>query len=199
FSILTQLNGVLISTSERLLNASEILTAKIISDISYANELNQTLSWILLITVLGGLAILGATLARDIIRFVKNLEISREKLRLSENNLKVTLDSIGDAVIATDNQGVITRMNPSAEMLTGWPFSTAAGKKLPEVFRIINAQTRQTVADPAEKVIATGKIIGLANHTVLISRDGKEYQIADSGAPIRNTDGETIGVVLVFR
>ena len=199
FSILTQLNGVLISTSERLLNASEILTAKIISDISYANELNQTLSWILLITVLGGLAILGATLARDIIRFVKNLEISREKLRLSENNLKVTLDSIGDAVIATDNQGVITRMNPSAEMLTGWPFSTAAGKKLPEVFRIINAQTRQTVADPAEKVIATGKIIGLANHTVLISRDGKEYQIADSGAPIRNTDGATIGVVLVFR
>ena len=199
FSILTQLNGVLISTSERLLNTSEILTAKIISDISYDNKLNQTSSWFLLITILGGLTILGAMLARDIIRFVENLEISRAKLSLSENNLKVTLDSIGDAVIATDNQGVITRMNPSAEMLTGWPFSAAAGKKLPEVFRIINAQTRQKVADPAEKVIATGKIIGLANHTVLISRDGSEYQIADSGAPIRNADGQTIGVVLVFR
>ena len=199
FAILTELNVILVSTSERLLNTSEILTAKIISDISYDNKLNQTSSWFLLITILGGLTILGAMLARDIIRFVENLEISRAKLSLSENNLKVTLDSIGDAVIATDNQGVITRMNPSAEMLTGWPFSAAAGKKLPEVFRIINAQTRQKVADPAEKVIATGKIIGLANHTVLISRDGSEYQIADSGAPIRNADGQTIGVVLVFR
>jgi PAS domain S-box-containing protein len=121
------------------------------------------------------------------------------KLRLSENNLQITLDSIGDAVITTDTEGVITRMNPMAERLTGWAAAEALGRPLPEVFRIINAQTRQTVANPAAKVLASGALVGLANHTLLVARDGREFQIADSGAPIRDAKGRVVGVVLVFR
>ena len=199
FTALTKLNGNLITAGDRLLNTSEKLSARIVSDISYANLLNRSLSWGLLITILGGLGILGAMLARDIIQFVEDLKKSRENSRASESNLKVTLNSLGDGVIATDDKGVITRMNPSAERLTGWHSTEALGRRLSEVFHIVNAHTRKTVASPAEKVLAEGKIIGLANHTVLIDRSGKEYQIADSGAPILDTDGQIVGMVLVFR
>ena len=119
-------------------------------------------------------------------------------IREREQNLSLTLDSIGDAVIATDTSGNITRMNPVAEALTGWHASEATGRSLPEVFRIINAKTRESVADPVEKVLRTGRIVSLANHTVLISKDGSEYQIDDSGAPIIDNDGNLFGVVLVF-
>nr|NJM01071.1 PAS domain S-box protein [Desulfobacula sp.] len=127
--------------------------------------------------------------------------ISRREKALVENEtrMRITLDSIGDAVITTDDHGRITRMNPMAEKLTGRPLTEAAGRPLPEVFRIINAHTRGPVANPVTKVLAEGKIIGLANHTLLVSGDGNEYQIADSGAPIRDTDGQIVGVVLVFR
>ena len=111
----------------------------------------------------------------------------------------ITLNSIGDAVIATDKNGAITRMNPMAEQLTGWSLETAAGQPLAEVFHIVNAYTRQEVANPVKKVLATGEIVGLANHTMLISKDGREYQVSDSGAPIRHPDGRIVGVVLVFR
>ncbi|MFW5777464.1 MAG: PAS domain S-box protein [Spirochaetota bacterium] len=117
----------------------------------------------------------------------------------SEENLRVTLESIGDAVIATDRLGVVTRMNPVAERLCGWPREEAIGRALPEVFHIVNADTRARVADPAARVLETGHTVGLANHTVLIARDGTEYQIADSAAPIVNEAGEVAGVVLVFR
>ena len=90
-------------------------------------------------------------------------------------------------------------MNPVAETLTGWTLAEAAGRPLPEVFRIINAQTRQPVVDPVAKVLETGYIVGLANHTALIARDGTERQIADSASPIRNAAGKTMGVVLIFR
>jgi PAS domain S-box-containing protein len=124
----------------------------------------------------------------------------REKALIdSESHLSITLNSIGDAVIATDNQGLITRMNPLAVNLTGWKEDSAVGKHLTEVFRIVNAYTRQTVTDPVEKVLAKGEIVGLANHTILIARNGNEYQIADSGAPICHEDGRIVGVVLVFR
>ena len=122
-----------------------------------------------------------------------------ERLRLSENNLRITLDSIGDAVITTDTDGRITRMNPMAEQLTGWSGDQAAGLLLPEVFRIVNAHNRRREPNPAEKVLATGKTVGLANHTILIAKSGREFQIADSGAPIRDADGQVVGVVLVFR
>ncbi len=119
--------------------------------------------------------------------------------RRNEEDLRVTLDSIGDAVIATDTDGRITRMNPVAEQLTGWTRAEARNRPLLEVFRIISAHTRKAAENPVEKVLQTNLVVGLANHTVLVSRDGTEFQIADSGAPIRSSSGETIGVVLVFR
>ena len=116
-----------------------------------------------------------------------------------EEHLSRTLDSIGDAVISTDAEGRVTRLNPVAEQLTGWGGDAALGRPLGEVFRIINALSRQPVADPVQKVLDSGQVVGLANHTVLIARDGREYPIADSGAPIRNQEGRIIGVILVFR
>ena len=121
-------------------------------------------------------------------------------LRANEQNLATTFNSIGDAVIATDGAGRVTRMNRVAEELTGWPLAEAAGRLLPEIFVIVNEMTRHPVTNPVEKVLETGTIVGLANHTVLIARDGTERPIADSGAPIFDMDGATItGVVLVFR
>ncbi|WP_319410001.1 PAS domain S-box protein [uncultured Desulfosarcina sp.] len=117
----------------------------------------------------------------------------------SETRMRIILDSIGDAVIATDANGAVTRINPMAEKLTGWSSVEANGRHLTEVFQIVNAHTRQTVANPVDKVLSRGEIVGLANHTMLIARDGQEYQIADSGAPIRHPDGRIVGVVLVFR
>ncbi len=111
----------------------------------------------------------------------------------------VTLASIGDAVITTDAQGRVTFLNDEAERLTGWKNADAAGQPLPTVYHIINEETRATVEDAVKKVFRTGAVVGLANHTVLIARDGREFIIDDSGAPIRQGDGKIIGVVLVFR
>ena len=132
-------------------------------------------------------------------RFIAERNKALESLRRSQENLRITLDSIGDGVIATDTRGHVTRMNPVAEKLTGWKTEDASGKPLFDVFRIINAHTRKPVDNPVEKVLATDQIVGLANHTVLVARDGSEYQIADSGAPIRSDSGDIQGVVLVFR
>ena len=123
---------------------------------------------------------------------------TNQAIRLEQDNLSITLHSIGDAVIATDAQGCINRMNPVAERLTGWPLSDAAGQPLLDVFRIINAQTRLPVINPVQLVMERGEVVGLANHTVLLARDGHEYQIADSAAPIRDGTGQIVGVVLVF-
>ncbi len=111
----------------------------------------------------------------------------------------MTLASIGDAVITTDARGRVTFLNPEAERLTGWRISEAMGLPLTAVFRIINEQTRQPMADPVKKVLESGQVIGLANHTLLLSRDGREIAIADSGAPIRHPGGPMLGVVLVCR
>ncbi len=110
-----------------------------------------------------------------------------------------TLRSIGDAVIATDGDGKVSLMNAVACELTGWSEEAAKGKDLQDIFKIINQETRETVENPVSKVRRLNKVVGLANHTVLISKSGKEYNIDDSGAPIRNADGEMVGVVLVFR
>ncbi len=120
-------------------------------------------------------------------------------LEESQERLSVTLFSIGDAVIATDANGRITLLNGVAQKLTGWQQEMAVGKALQEVFQIVNALTREPVEDPVKRVLATGEIVGLANHTVLISRNRTEYQIADSAAPIKKSTGEIVGVVLVFR
>ena len=124
--------------------------------------------------------------------------LAREQLRLSQENLAITLQSIGDAVIATDRTGNITQMNATAERLTGWTLDEARGRPLADVFCIIDAQTRLPAASPVERVMALGTVVGLTNHTALVARDGREYQIADSGAPIRDAQQNIVGVVLVF-
>ncbi len=109
-----------------------------------------------------------------------------------------TLTSIGDAVIVTDTRGEVVLLNAVAGKLTGWE-EEAVGKPLNEVFRIVNETTRKAVENPVEKVLREGTIVGLANHTVLINRDGVDVPIDDSGAPVRNKNGDLTGVVLVFR
>src|SRR5271157_97751 len=113
--------------------------------------------------------------------------------------LRVTLSSIGDAVITTDAAGRVTFLNRVAESLTGWLTADAAGRPLPEVFQVINEQTRRPVENPALRALRDGTVVGLANHTVLIARDGTERPVDDSAAPMRDGSGATIGAVLVFR
>lgn len=124
---------------------------------------------------------------------------AEDALRRSEQNLAVTLNSIGDGVITTDAERRIARMNPVAEQMTGWTQSEAAGHPIDDVFHIVNEKTRRRAIIPVDEVLESGVIQGLANHTVLISRDGTEWLIADSAAPIRDDTGRVVGVVLVFR
>lgn len=141
-----------------------------------------------------GITILDASIKMAFKLFEANRMLEEEK-----EHLKTTLNSIGDAVIATDIEGCVTRMNPVAENLTGWKIGEATGKPIEEIFTIINAITRLTVESPVSKVISKGITVELAKHTVLIARNGAEYQIADSGAPIKNSDGKITGTVLIFR
>jgi len=123
---------------------------------------------------------------------------SERAARHSEAQLATTLRSIGDAVIATDRRGRVRFMNPVAERLTGWPLAEAAERPLAEVFRIVNERTGRPVESPVDKVLEDGTTVGLANHTVLLARDGREIPIEDSGAPVRSPGGAIEGVVLVF-
>ena len=124
---------------------------------------------------------------------------AEEALRRSEDSLSATLYSIGDAVLAADERGRVTRINPVAERLTGWSEKEAIGRPIDEVFDIVNEDTRARAPNPVNRVLAEGIVVGLANHTSLISRDGTERPIADSGAPIHDAQGATRGAVLVFR
>jgi len=128
----------------------------------------------------------------------KNLKSYYYELEESEQNLSITLHSIGDGVIATDTSGLITRMNMAAERLTGWSFSDALGRSLDDVFRIIKTETRLPADNPVEMVMTHAQVLSLANHITLLARDAKEYQIANSAAPIRNAQEQIVGVVLVF-
>ena len=119
--------------------------------------------------------------------------------REQRERLEVTLSSIGDAVIATDADGKVTFLNQVAEALTGWKQIDAAGRPLDEVFRIVNEKSRQPVESPVSKVLREGGIVGLANHTVLIGKDGTECAIEDSAAPMLDAAGEISGIVMVFR
>ena len=150
----------------------------------------------------------GSSSARFVALTQKIEELSREltrrhraelEVRQQRELLHVTLSSIGDAVIATDPDGYVTFMNHIAAQLTGWERSEAAGRPIAEVFRIVNEDTRDDVENPVAKVLAFGQVVGLANHTLLISRDGRERPIDDSGAPIVDASGRLHGVVLVFR
>jgi len=129
------------------------------------------------------------------------LELKQRTADLLENKkwLQTTLRSIGDAVIATDARGHITLMNPVSEKLTGWEEKEAAGRALEDIFNIINEETRKRTDNPVDRVLREGIIVGLANHTVLIAKDGTELPIDDSAAPIKDDKGNILGVVMVFR
>jgi len=122
-----------------------------------------------------------------------------EALQKSEQWFSTTLKSIGDAVIATDTKGNVIFLNSIAEFLTGWKQEEAAGKPLNKILNIINEKTGKPVENPIKRVLREGVIVGLANHTVLIAKDGKRYPIADSGAPIKDNKGKIIGAVMVLR
>ncbi len=121
------------------------------------------------------------------------------ELQEQKDLLAVTLASIGDCVMVADNDGRINFMNGVAEEVTGWTLQEALGRPTAEVFHILNERTRETVENPVERVLKHGVIVGLANHTLLVRKDGTEIPIDDSGAPIRGPDGGMRGVVLVFR
>ncbi len=124
-------------------------------------------------------------------------ESERER-RETQEELRTTLYSIGDAVITTDTSGLVKMMNPVAERLTGWREAEARGKPLKEVFHIITEETRAEAENPVEHVLRDGIVVGLANHSILVARDGREIPIADAGSPIRDEKGVIAGVVLVF-
>ncbi len=124
----------------------------------------------------------------------------KEKVLVEEKErLSVTLRSIGDGVICTNREGIVVLINKVAEKLTGWKEKEAIGRPVSEVFHIVNEKTRERCENPVERVLETGGVVGLANNTVLIAKDGTERILADSGAPIRDREGKIIGVVLVFR
>ncbi|HYX30087.1 MAG TPA: PAS domain S-box protein, partial [Pyrinomonadaceae bacterium] len=121
-----------------------------------------------------------------------------DELKRQRKWLEVTLASIGDGVITVDSDGRVTTLNPVAEQLTGWTTAEAKDQPLGKVFHIVNEDTRGEVENPALRAMKEGVIFGLANHTLLLTKDGREISIDDSGAPIRS-GGETIGAILVFR
>ncbi len=121
------------------------------------------------------------------------------KLRASVERHSITLQAVGDGIIATDAQGRVELLNPIAEALTGWSQEEACGRPLTEVFHIVNEETKEQEEDPVVKVLRDGRVVGLANHTLLIAKDGAKRPVADSAAPIRDPRGEIVGVILVFR
>ena len=138
-------------------------------------------------------------LLRDIRRIIR-LQADTERNLFDEKKLlSTTLSSIGDAVITTDAKGFVKTLNPVAERLTGWSTDEAQSASAATVFRVIDARTREPIESPIDNVLVSGEIVYLSNHTTLIAKDGKEYQIADSAAPIRDPEnGEIQGMVLVF-
>ena len=135
----------------------------------------------------------------DLRRDISERKRAEDALRASEQWLSTTLRSLGDAVIATDAQGLVSLMNPVAEILTGWYEAEALGKPLEDVFNIINEQTGAQAENPVARVLREGVVVGLANHTVLIAKDETKRPIADSGAPISDAEGNLMGTVMVFR
>ncbi|MHB0874787.1 MAG: PAS domain S-box protein [Anaerolineae bacterium] len=150
-----------------------------------------------------GLSMMLATFASFLVRRRSDLEaqvaLRTAELGESQEWLAATLRSIGDGVISTDVQGNVAALNSVAETLTGWTTGEARGRPVTEVLHIIDATTRTEASNPVQRALAEGRVIDLANHTVLVARDGNEYHIADSCAPIHDLDGHIIGAVIVFR
>jgi PAS domain S-box-containing protein len=194
---ISAIDGVLREFSYRSLSSQPDLV--VVVGQSHDNMLAPWRRFAGLVLAVWLLAVLAlAALGAAVVRASRDRQRSEDALRRREQDLAIALHSIGDAVIATDVAGRVTRMNPVAERLTGWPLADALGRPLDEVFHIISAQTRLPAANPVQRVLATGEVIGLANHTALLARDGQEYQIADSAAPTRDAAGAIQGVVQVF-
>jgi diguanylate cyclase (GGDEF)-like protein/PAS domain S-box-containing protein len=141
-----------------------------------------------------------ARLAQNFNRMTQSLQVAWTERDERERFLQTTLLSIGDAVIVTDPSGLVMKLNPVAEQLTGWSADKARGRPLQEVFHIVNAKDRLDAENPVDRVLREGAVTGLANQTILIGRDGSEFQIADSAAPIRlDAESPLLGVILVFR
>jgi PAS domain S-box-containing protein len=163
----------------------------------YDRAIDQTIASIYLASLL---AVAGLVfLAYYILRQIDLRERHAQELRAREEWFRVTLTSIGDAVIATDKEGAVTFLNPVAETLTGIELARAKGRNILEVFPIVNEQTLKPAENPVNKVLEVGQVVGLANHTALLRKDGTQIPIEDSAAPIRDSNGELLGVVLVFR
>ena len=157
----------------------------------------QTTLWSIVTPAVLGVVLVGAVFLMN----RRNERQQEESARLvagQKELLRVTLASVGDAVIATDTEARVNYLNPTAERLTGWTNGEAQGKPLHEVFNIVNEETRKEVESPVAKSLREGAIVGLANHTVLIGKDGKAHPIDDSAAPIRDVEGNVLGVVMVF-
>lgn len=169
------------------------MVAKVDKDEVYAGLLNKTAVFtvfsLLLILLIGSVVTALYTFRQ------RNMY---RAMWLAEEEFRVTLYSIGDGVISTDKEGKVKYMNSVAEKLTGWEEEDARGRHLEEVFKIVDEQTRSEVRNPVQKVLEEGTISGLANHTILVSRNGEEIPIADCGAPVKDTSGEIRGIVLVF-
>jgi PAS domain S-box-containing protein len=156
-----------------------------------------------IVIVVSGALVLGAFLGvSSVLQIRRVTAVYEDALRAEHRNAQLfstTLLSMGDAVLVTNAYGGITQMNAIAEQLTGWKLEEALGQPSSVVFHILNETTRARVTSPVDRVIAEGVIVGLANHTVLVHRDGHDVPIDDSGAPIRDDEGNLIGTVLVFR
>ena len=153
------------------------------------------------LTLLGSFLLAGLVVAGAVTlgRAARRQEMLTEAAANARDLLYTTLHSIGDGVVSTDPEGRVTFLNPVAERLTGFDGAEAQGRPIEEVFRIVNEETRATVENPVRRVLREGKVVGLANHTVLVSRSGADIPIDDSGAPIRSHTGKVEGAVLVFR
>ena len=162
--------------------------------LAVANAMDQH-GLVLYAIVSVGIALIGGAMRRA----RQQAEASATAAATQGEQLRVTLESIGDAVITTDTRARITSMNAVAGELTGWSAEEAAGRPLGDVFRIVNEETRAPAPNPVDRALAEGRVVGLANHTLLLARDGTARPIDDSAAPIRNRAGTTIGAVLVFR
>ena len=189
------LDQIVVASEQRSANASSV----------WRHQTHRVLT-ILIVLALGVGLIIGmftrSRLEAVSAAFQRSLDLQRrrtEELFQSEQHLRTTLASIGDGVITCDQDGKVQLMNPVAQELTGWLESQARNQPLDEVFPIVNEGTRQPVENPVTKVQRLNRIVGIANHTLLIRKDGSEIAIDDSGAPIRNEAGELTGIVMVFR
>ena len=167
----------------------------------FSESAEKSAAALTLIATLGS-SLLLAFLAASAVAIFRGLA-QRERLyhesAANAELLRVTLSSIGDGVIATDRAARITFINPVAEQLTGWPAAETLQRPVRDVFRVVNESSRATIENPLEKALVSGEVAGLANHAMLLARDGREIPIDDSGAPIRNASGAIQGAVLVFR